>query len=235
MSVLNRDDFFSAVHKMVGNDTSDDAIAFLENISDEETLVGIIAKLKSDLNSYRDEFTEFKDENSNKIDALTIDGEGNQFLSDDGTYKELSLNYPVYLLDYNNINQESFVELTNAINENKIIIVKNLPYVNFDEDNIFTVLSVSTNKISIITSKIINSTTTGSSKINVSISTLKIIINSNGTKSIEANDTVIRKTGNGDKFLSDDGTYKTIDVTNKQDKILLVNFNHLEFLWSNIL
>ena len=34
MSVLNRDEYFSALHNMVGDDTSDDAIAFLENMSD---------------------------------------------------------------------------------------------------------------------------------------------------------------------------------------------------------
>ena len=34
MSILSRDEYFEAVHQMVGDDTSDDAITFLENMTD---------------------------------------------------------------------------------------------------------------------------------------------------------------------------------------------------------
>jgi hypothetical protein len=109
-------------------------------------------------------------------------GDGTKFLADDGTYKEISLNSSVYLLDYNNINQESFVGLLNAINENKIITLINLPYENFDGVNIFTPTDVSDNKIILSTSKFVDiSQTTIYDKSSVSISTIKITINSDGT------------------------------------------------------
>ena len=34
MAVLNREDYFKAVNERVGNDTSDEALAFLENMTD---------------------------------------------------------------------------------------------------------------------------------------------------------------------------------------------------------
>lgn len=34
MSILSRDDYFSALHTMVGDDTSDEAITFIENMTD---------------------------------------------------------------------------------------------------------------------------------------------------------------------------------------------------------
>lgn len=34
MAVLNREDFLKAVNERVGNDTSDDALAFIENMTD---------------------------------------------------------------------------------------------------------------------------------------------------------------------------------------------------------
>lgn len=34
MAVLNRDEFFNAIQTRVGNDTSDDAINFIENMTD---------------------------------------------------------------------------------------------------------------------------------------------------------------------------------------------------------
>lgn len=34
MSILNRDEYFEAVHQMVGDDTSEEAITFLENMTD---------------------------------------------------------------------------------------------------------------------------------------------------------------------------------------------------------
>lgn len=34
MSVLTRDEFFDAVHNYIGDDTSDNSIAFLENMTD---------------------------------------------------------------------------------------------------------------------------------------------------------------------------------------------------------
>lgn len=121
---------------------------------------------------------------------------------------------PVYTLDYNNINQESFVELTNAINENKIITLNNLPYVNFDRNNIFIPTEVSDNNIILSTSKFVDVySPIVYDKKSVSISTLKVTINSDGTNQIELDDIVISRTGNGDKFLSDNGTYKSINIT----------------------
>ena len=35
MAVLNREDYFRAVNERVGNDTSDEALAFLENMTDK--------------------------------------------------------------------------------------------------------------------------------------------------------------------------------------------------------
>lgn len=123
---------------------------------------------------------------------------------------------PVYTLDYNNINQESFVELTNAINENKIITLNNLPYVNFDRNNIFIPTEVSDNNIILSTSKFVDVySPIVYDKKSVSISTLKVTINSDGTNWIELDDIVISRTGNGDKFLSDNGTYKSINITSE--------------------
>ena len=34
MSILSRDEFFSCIHDRMGDDTSDEAIAFIENMSD---------------------------------------------------------------------------------------------------------------------------------------------------------------------------------------------------------
>lgn len=34
MAILNRDDFFNRIHEQIGSDTSDEAIAFVEDMSD---------------------------------------------------------------------------------------------------------------------------------------------------------------------------------------------------------
>lgn len=123
-------------------------------------------------------------------------------------------NGDVYVIDYlttinGNITSEQYATLTEAINNHKILAIK--------ADDILTIVEFYQpyqDRI-IIAYNNINSTIT-----NTICGLYRWDIFSNLSYTFDSNNITLDKSGDGTKFLSDDGTYKSIDLSSKQDKVV---------------
>ena len=191
----------------------------IENTSDNIVLSGYINKSTTDYT-----FTSVKVSipyNTLAINIETKDftiqtnGFGSKFLSDNGTYVEINTDVEsdVYVFNYTgqaSIQPNEYEELRSAINNGKIICIN-------AQGGTMPVVSDAGNENKII----LMADLSDISPSNVfSIMNNTIIIQSDGTISAINDGVDINTKGDGTKFLSDDGTYKTIDLSSKQDKVV---------------
>ena len=149
-----------------------------------------------------------------KLDLVVTDGDGTQFLADDGTYKEVKSNN-VYVLDVNSaiegtptLSDEEYNKLVECINTNGIILLS-------FQDLILPAKYNTNGNIYHINTEVLGPEGRDivTTSIEASISVDKKIYLDGGTIRFQGK-------GDGTQFLSDDGTYKTIDLTSLDNKYL---------------
>lgn len=139
--------------------------------------------------------------------TLQKSGFGSKFLSDNGTYVEVDTDVEsdVYVFNYTgqaSIQPNEYEELRNAINSKKAIYMYNY------NNNMTPVLA--TNDENEIILDVTPSSVTSSNELTLANNTLTI--SSDGTMSTKAEGVIINTKGDGTQFLSNDGTYKTVNA-----------------------
>lgn len=136
---------------------------------------------------------------------------------------------PIYNVDYNNYTADDFIKIKETIDKGGIITVSNVNVLGLTSYNVYNVASVS--DYSIVLHTLVQNGMVGSSGgqgIKYTFNSVDINFIKTGDKNIIKKEFTYLLNGGGNKFLSDDGTYKTIDSANKQDKILLINHENTE-------
>lgn len=137
----------------------------------------------------------------------SLGGGGDKFLSDDGSYHEISKE--VYYFNYDAVGLNDFNNVYNAISKGYIINVYNIPDMDFMNNTVFNVLSKSSTSIQLVGTRCINGAINGN-KTDVNITTITITLNSDNTRTYKANSPQLEMIGDGTKFLANDGNYKDV-------------------------
>lgn len=130
---------------------------------------------------------------------------------------------PVYAVDYNNYTADDFIKIKETIDKGGIITVSNINVFGLANNNVYHIKSVSDYSITLNTlvqNEIIANSGGAypDNKIYV-FTSIDIVFIKTGNKNITEKKFKYSLGGGGDRFLSDDGTYKYISVSNQSTSV----------------
>lgn len=137
-------------------------------------------------------------------------GSGDKFLADNGQYKRIVIpdNAP-YLLNLASYNSNTFIELKYAAENKKLIQLDNPPFMVDSYDKIGQVVSVTSSSV-ILRFSVYNNVYQVGEKKNYNQGYIDLECKSDGIFTMSDDHFNIERTGDGTKFLSDDGSYKEV-------------------------
>lgn len=155
------------------------------------------------------------------VTGLVNNGDGNSFLANDGTYKEIAssnqyLDMSIFTGESGTLSEEDYQKVVNAYN-NKVTA-------GYTEGGLFPMSIIHEQQIyAIVYNPNIPDSEDGVSVDAVNLHFMYIVVReSDKGFNVISDRMTLQKSGDGTKFLSDDGTYKTVDggTTGSSDSIL---------------
>lgn len=127
---------------------------------------------------------------------------------------------PIYNVDYNNYTAEDFTKIKETIDKGGIITVSNINIFGLASNNVYHIKNVSDYGITLNT-LVQNEMSVGSggAGITYTFTSIDIALSSTGNKNISQSKFTLALRGSGNKFLSDDGTYKYISTSSQSTSV----------------
>ena len=153
---------------------------------------------------------------------LLNSGDGNSYLANDGTYKEIEIPQTnVYTCAIDTDHHTHYNDLLEAVNRGDQIFIKTAgltaPYI------CIPMYEESTNSGSILCYPHPIALKQNS---DIGFGGSIITVNSGGFCEYDNLDVIIKNSGDGTQFLSDDGSYKTIDIDEKLEEAIALSIPH---------
>lgn len=127
---------------------------------------------------------------------------------------------PIYNVDYSNYTAEEFTKIKETIDKGGIITVSNINIFGLSNNNVYHIKNVSDYGIALNT-LVQNEMSVGSggAGITYTFTSIDIVLSSTGNKNISQSKFTFALSGSGNRFLSDDGTYKYIGTSNQSTSV----------------
>jgi hypothetical protein len=130
--------------------------------------------------------------------------------------ENITVDNGIYLLELVSFNADKFIELKKAVENKKLIQIENPPFGVDAYDKIGQVVNVTSSSV-ILRFSVYGIVPQIGEKKNYSQGYVDLECKSNGTFTTSDDSFKIERTGNGKKFLSDDGTYKEVTSSGYDD------------------